>query len=48
MDENIIDGLPIEDLLRIVDGTYGDWISLIRGDKDVDGLDDSVFEDESG
>jgi hypothetical protein len=45
---DFIDDLPEEDLLKIVDGTYGDWISLIHGDDDDDELDDSVFEDESG
>jgi hypothetical protein len=47
MDECIIDGLPKEDLLKIVDGTYGDWLSLSATD-DVGDLDDSVFEHESG
>ena len=45
---NFIGGLPIEDLLKIVDGSYGDWISLVHNDDDDDGPDDSVFEDESG
>ena len=31
-----IDGLPVEDLLKIVDGSYGDWISLVHNDDDDD------------
>jgi hypothetical protein len=48
MDLNFICGLLIQDLLKIVDGTYGDWISLEHGDDDDDSPDESVFEDESG
>jgi hypothetical protein len=39
MDLNLIDCLPIEDLLKIVDDTYGDWLSLSET-KDDNGLDD--------